>query len=148
MLTALINSVAALSRDLVLVLDDYHFIESEAVHHGVTFLLDHLPPKTHLVVATREDPPLPLARFRGKGIILEMDANDLRFTPEEASLLLKTILGQDLSSGDVQAINIRAEGWVVGLKMAALSLSKQQNIRKVHRGLHRQSALHHGLSDG
>ncbi len=129
-LTVLVNDIADVQEDFVFVLDDYHVIESETVDKGITFLLDHLPPKMHLVIATREDPPLPLARFRGKGVILEIGADDLRFNREETSSLLQTLLGLELSPEDVRAINTRAEGWVVGLKMAALSLGKQKDIKQ------------------
>ena len=79
-LTALINDMAALTRDIVLVMDDYHYIDSQPISSGITFMLEHLPPPVHLVIATRVDPPLPLVRFRGKGILLEIGANDLVFS--------------------------------------------------------------------
>ncbi len=129
-LTALINDLSAVPEDFALVLDDYHFISNEAVHKAISFLLDHLPPKMHVVIGTRADPPLPLARFRGKGVMLEIGADELRFTLEEAAGLLRTILGPELTAEDAQAINTRAEGWAVGVKMAALSLGKQKDIKR------------------
>jgi LuxR family maltose regulon positive regulatory protein len=85
MLTSLLNDLAALPGDLVLVLDDYHVIEGREVHEGMAYLLEHLPPHVHVVIATRADPPLPLARMRGRGELVEVRVADLRFTPEEAA---------------------------------------------------------------
>ncbi len=84
-LTSLLNTLTALSTDAVLVLDDYHVIEAQPIHHALTFLLEHLPPRLHLIIATRFDPPLPLARLRVRGVLTEVRASDLRFTPEEAA---------------------------------------------------------------
>ena len=128
-LTALINDLSSISDDLALVLDDYHLIKSEDIHTGITFLLDHLPPKMHLVIATRTDPPLALAHFRGRGTMLEIGADDLRFTLDEAINLLREILGPALSSEDIEALNQRTEGWAVGLKMAALSLGQRKDVK-------------------
>jgi LuxR family transcriptional regulator, maltose regulon positive regulatory protein len=127
-LTALINDIADVPEDVVIVLDDYHLIESEQVNSGITFMLEHLPPKLHLVIATRVDPPLQLARFRGLSRMLEIRADDLRFTLEEAIGLLRETPGPVLSTEDIDALNTHAEGWAVGLKMAALSIRRQQNI--------------------
>ena len=127
-LTPLINDLTGIEHYSVLILDDYHFIESEPVHSGVNFLLEHLPPRLHLVIATRADPPLPIAHLRGKGTILEIGADDLRFTAEETAALLTGLGAPALSSGDVEALNARAEGWVVGLKMAMLSMRDEKDI--------------------
>jgi LuxR family maltose regulon positive regulatory protein len=127
-LTPLINEIAGIERDSLLILDDYHFIQSEPIHSGVNFLLEHLPPRLHLVIATRADPPLPIAHFRGKGMILEIGADDLRFTAEEANALLTGLGAPALSSGDIEALNTRAEGWAVGLKMAILSMRGEKDI--------------------
>ena len=126
-LTTLVNDVAAADEDVpgrrwILVLDDYHTIGSAAVHQAVTFLLDHLPAGLHLVMATRSDPPLPLARLRARGHLAEVRAADLRFTPAEARDFLNRVMGLDLSPADVQALDERTEGWVAGLQLAALSL--------------------------
>jgi len=128
-LTALINDLANESSDYVVVLDDYHLIKAEAVHAGVTFLLDHLPPKMHLVIATRADPHLPLAHLRGRGQMEEIGADDLRFTAEETADLLKRIQGPALSGEDIAALNARTEGWAVGLTMAALSMGKRKDVQ-------------------
>ncbi len=127
-LTTLINDLSSVSKNFVLVLDDYHFIKSQNIHAGIAFLLEHLPPHMHLVIATRADPPLPLAHFRGRGTMLEIGADDLRFTLDEAASLLKELKGPGLSAEDVNALNTRTEGWAVGLKMAALSMRHQKDI--------------------
>jgi LuxR family maltose regulon positive regulatory protein len=128
-LTSLINEIAA-ARDgggdlpLILVLDDYHVITAEAIHKDVTFLLDHLPPAggLHLVIAGRTDPPLPLSRLRGRRQLSELDETDLRFTPDEASTFLNQVMKLGLSTQDVDELEARTEGWVVGLQMAAQSI--------------------------
>jgi LuxR family maltose regulon positive regulatory protein len=127
-LMTLINDIVTIPGDFIVVLDDYHFIKAQNIHTGITFLLDHLPPRLHLVIATRADPPLPLAHFRGRGTMLEIGADDLRFTLDEAVSLLKELKGSELSTEDVSALNARTEGWVVGLKMAALSMGRQKDI--------------------
>jgi LuxR family maltose regulon positive regulatory protein len=127
-LTPLINDLTGVKQDSFLVLDDYHFIQSEPVHSGINFLLEHLSPRLLLVIATRADPLLPLAHFRGKGTILEIGADDLRFTSKEAAALQTGLGAPALSSGDIEALNARAEGWVVGLKMAMLSMRSENDI--------------------
>jgi LuxR family maltose regulon positive regulatory protein len=124
----LINDIAAISDDRVFVLDDYHFIRTPAVHRGVEFLVDHMPPRMHLVIATRADPPLPLPRFRGKGVISEIRTGDLRLTLEEAAELLSTLGAPAVSAESLKALNDRTEGWAVGLKMAVLSMSGAKDI--------------------
>jgi ATP/maltotriose-dependent transcriptional regulator MalT len=121
-LTPLINDLSKASDDFVLVLDDYHCIELDAVHKSVAFLTEHVPPKTHLVILTRVDPPLPLARFRAGGTMLELRANDLRFNDDEAVELVAGSSDVDVSCEQVAVLNARAEGWVAGLRMALLSL--------------------------
>jgi LuxR family maltose regulon positive regulatory protein len=121
-LVKLINQVAAHPQPLVLVLDDYHVITSQVIHDAVTFLVDHLPENLHLVLATRADPPLPLARLRAGGDLIELRQSDLRFTAEEAAAFLNNVMHLDLSVQDVAALETRTEGWIAGLQMAALSL--------------------------
>ena len=126
-LTALVNDITRAGEDSpgqqwVLVLDDYHAIGASDVHEAVTFLLDHLPDCLHLMVATRSDPPLPVARLRSRGQLTEVRAADLRFTPAEAREFLNQAMGLDLTPADVDALEERTEGWVVGLQLAALSL--------------------------
>lgn len=127
LITSLINDLAAYPNPLILILDDYHFIETEAIHTVVTFLLDHLPQQFHLTIASRTIPPLPLARWRVRGQLTELRAADLRFTTAEISQLLNTRLGLNLSSADIAALEARTEGWVAGLCLAALSLQEQPN---------------------
>lgn len=126
-LSALVNELAAEGknahdRQWVLVLDDYHVIESSAVHDALTFLLDNQPPRLHLVMATRSDPPLPLARLRSRGQLVELRGADLRFTAGEARDFLNGVMGLDLTERDIEALEGRTEGWVAGLQLAALSL--------------------------
>src|SRR6185312_12771127 len=121
-LTALLNEITTLPGGFVFVLDDYHVIDAKPVDTALTFLLEHLPPQMHLVIATREDPSLPLARFRARGQMTELRAADLRFTPAEAARFLTEVMGLTLSAEDVAALETRTEGWIAGLHLAALSL--------------------------
>jgi LuxR family maltose regulon positive regulatory protein len=120
--TALINGLAALGADLVVVVDDLHVIESREIHEALTFLVDRLPPTVHLVVLTRSDPPLPLGRMRVRGDLVEIRAADLRFTPDEAATYLNERMRLGLSSADVAALEARTEGWIAALQLAALSM--------------------------
>jgi LuxR family maltose regulon positive regulatory protein len=128
-LTALLNEIDAAAEDLVLVFDDYHAVESAAVQGAVQFLLDRLPPRLHLVLATRVDPPLHLSRLRARGQLAELRARDLRFTAQEAADFLNQAMGLALSTADVEALEERTEGWAVGLQMAALSLTGRRDVR-------------------
>jgi LuxR family maltose regulon positive regulatory protein len=121
-LIGLANGLSARAAPLVLALDDYHLIEAPAIHQGIIFLLDHLPPCLHLLLTSRADPPLPLARLRARGGIVELRAGDLRFTPEEAAAFLREVMGLPLSQEDVAALEARTEGWIAGLQLAALAL--------------------------
>ena len=121
-LTALINEIAAIPKNFALVLDDYHVITNQAVHDAISFLIDHLPPQAHLVVASRSEPPLHRARLRARGQMAELRAAELRFTPEEAGVFLRDVMALELSSNDVEALERRTEGWVAGLHLAALSM--------------------------
>ncbi len=127
-LTALINEIAAIPGHFALVLDDYHVIANETVHGLISFLLDHLPPQAHLVIASRAEPPLPVARLRARGEITEISAADLRFTPEEAAAFLEDVMGLDLSAREVEALEQRTEGWIAGLQLAALSMREREDI--------------------
>ncbi|NNJ12779.1 LuxR family transcriptional regulator [Chloroflexales bacterium ZM16-3] len=119
---ALVNMIAAMPHDSVLVLDDYHAIAAQPVDRTLRFLLEHLPPALHLVIATRQDPPLPLARLRARGQLTELRAADLRFTPAEAAGFLNQSMGLDLSAEAISALERRTEGWIAGLQLAALSM--------------------------
>jgi LuxR family transcriptional regulator, maltose regulon positive regulatory protein len=122
--TALINELAGAAGDdeVLLVLDDYHVIEAGAVHASVGFLLEHRPPGLRLVLASRSDPPLRLARLRARGQLTELRAADLRFTVDEAAALLRRAAGAELPGGSVAALAERTEGWAVGLQLVGLSL--------------------------
>ena len=127
-LTTLINEIAALPGRIVLVLDDHHTIESTPVDDALAFLLERLPPQMHLVIATREDPHLPLARLRARGQLTELRASDLRFTSSEAAEFLKKAMGLDLSAEDIAALEKRTEGWITGLHLAAISMQGRMDI--------------------
>src|SRR5918992_5559943 len=121
-LTALLNEITRVPDKFVLVLDDYHVIDARPVGDALAFLIEHLPPRMHLVIATREDPNLPLARLRARGQLGELRAADLRFTPSEAAEFLEGVMGLSLSAEDIAALETRTEGWIAGLQLAALSM--------------------------
>jgi LuxR family maltose regulon positive regulatory protein len=118
----LINEVAAHSIPFLLVLDDYHLIQDEWIHRAVGFLAEHQPPEVHLVLITRADPPLPLARLRGRGQVAEIRDRDLRFTADEAAQYLNEVMELDLPGEAVSTLEWRTEGWIAGLQMAAISM--------------------------
>jgi LuxR family maltose regulon positive regulatory protein len=126
-LTSLINDVTALPDGMILVLDDYYLIEAEAIHAALTFLLEHLPPQMHLIIASREDPPLPLARLRARGQLTEVRATDLRFTSSEAVEFLNQVMGLGLPAEDIAALKTRTEGWITGLQLAAISMQGRKD---------------------
>ena len=121
LVTALVNQLAGRAEEVVLVLDDYQLIQEPSVHASLGFLVDHLPPGLLLVLTSRTDPPLPLARLRARGQLVELREADLRFTPQEAAELLRTAAGPDLPETAVVALAGRTEGWAAGLQLAALS---------------------------
>jgi LuxR family maltose regulon positive regulatory protein len=127
-LTGVINEIAAIAqsdrqvRPYVLVLDDYHVIKARSIHDALAFLLDHLPLHMHLVVTTRSDPPIPIARLRGCGQLTDLRLADLRFTPGEVTEFLNRVMGLDLSADDVATLASRTEGWAAGLQMAAIAM--------------------------
>ena len=127
-LTALLNDLAAIAGDIVLVLDDYHVIDVREVQDGMAFLLDHLPPGLHVVIASRADPALPLARLRARGELAEIRAAELRFTPEEAAAYLNGMMGLQLTARDVTALEARTEGWIAALQLAALSMQGRDDV--------------------
>ena len=129
-LSNLINEAAAVPDDFVLILDDYHLVEQHSVHKALAFLLEHLPPQMHLVIASRSDPPLPLARLRVRGELVEIRDGDLRFTPEETAVFLKNVMGLELSPPDIAALERRTEGWIAGLQIAALSMQGRQDVSR------------------
>lgn len=142
-LTVLLNEITTVP-DFILVLDDYHVIDAEPVDHALTFLLEHLPPRMHLVLTTREDPPLPLPRLRARGQLTEVRATDLRFTPTEAAEFLEGVMGLKLPAEDVALLETRTEGWIAGLQLAALSVQDHQDAGSFIRSF---TGSHHFVLD-
>jgi LuxR family maltose regulon positive regulatory protein len=128
LITMLINDIAASQLRWMLVLDDYHLIQTPAIHTAITFLIDHQPAGLHLVLTSRSDPPLPLARLRGRGRLVELRAADLRFNFDEADRFLNQVMELQISPADSAALESRTEGWVAGLQLAALSLRGVTNV--------------------
>ena len=139
-LTSLINEFAELTDKFILVLDDYHLIETQPIHDALAFLLEHLPSQLHLVLATREDPHLPLSRLRASGQLSELRATDLRFTFSEVAEFLNHTMGLELSTEDIAVLETRTEGWIAGLQLAAISIQGREdaaNLIKSFTGSHR-----------
>ena len=139
-LSSLINEVSDIPDRIVLVLDDYHSIESASVDDAHTFLLEHLPPQMHLVIATRDDPNLNIPRLRGRDQLTELRAADLRFTSAEAAEFLNHVMGLDLSANDISTLETRTEGWIAGLQLAAISIQGHKDstsLIKSFTGSHR-----------
>ena len=147
LVTALINELAADPGpdEVLLVLDDYHLVDSGPVHESVAFLLENLPPGLRVVVSGRADPPLPLARLRARGQLAELRAADLRFTAEEAAALLGEAAGPGLPGTAVAALVARTEGWAAGLQLAGLSLRGHADPAGFVGGVQRQPPLRAGL---
>jgi LuxR family maltose regulon positive regulatory protein len=139
-LTVLINELAVLPDRLVLVLDDYHLIETQPIQDALAFFLRRLPPTLHTVIVTREDPPLPLARLRARGQLTELRGTDLRFVSTEAAEFLNQVMGLELSAKDIAALERRTEGWIAGLQLAAISMQGRKDatsLVKSFAGSHR-----------
>lgn len=128
LITELINELDKLSLPMILVLDDYHIIETQIIHDGLSFLLEHAPRHFHLVIATRADPPLPLARLRARSEMLELRQTDLSFTLKESAEFLNRTMGLRISPADAARITTRTEGWIAGLQIAALSMQRSDDI--------------------
>jgi LuxR family transcriptional regulator, maltose regulon positive regulatory protein len=126
--TVLLNDIDTAGEPVLLVLDDFQFITSQAVHEAVAYLLEHITPNLHLVIASRSDPPLPLARLRARGDLLELRGDDLRFTLPETSEFFNQVMNLDLKIEDVQILSSRTEGWIAGLQMAALSMRDRDEV--------------------
>lgn len=127
-LTILINAIAALPYKIVLVLDDYHAMDAKPIDDVLVFLLEHLPPQMHLVIATRENPQFALGRLRARGHLTELRAADLRFTPGEAATFLNQVMNLRLTADEIAALETRTEGWIAGLQLAALSMQGREDI--------------------
>lgn len=143
-LTVLLNEIAAIPDNIILVLDDYHVIEDKTVGNILTFLLEHLPPQMHLVITTREDPNLPLARLRARNQLTELRATDLRFTDFEAAEFLNQVMGLSLSAEDIAALEARTEGWIAGLQLAAISMQGHHDTSTFIKSL---TGSHHFVLD-
>ncbi len=121
-LTALLNEISVIPGQFLLVLDDLHAVDSKPIDDALAFFVEHIPSQMHLVIATREDPSLPLARLRVRSQLTELRAADMQFTPAEATEFLNCVMGLNLSEGDIAALEARTEGWIAGLQLAALSV--------------------------
>src|SRR5215467_2602646 len=143
-LTALLNDLTTIPEPFVLVLDDYHLLDAKAVDQALTFLVEHLSPHMHLVIVTREDPALPLARLRARGHLIEVRASDLRFTPAEAAAFLNQVMGLHLSAEDIARLAKRTEGWIAGLQLAAISMQGQKDTAGFIRSF---TGSHHFVMD-
>ena len=143
-LTDLVNHIACCSEEFLLVLDDYHLLDSEEIDGIIRFLVEHAPRQMHLVIATREDPRLPLARWRSRRTMNEVREQDLRFTPQEAAVFLKAFTGVEQSETLSHLLVERTEGWITGLQLAALSLKNQANPEEF---LRRFSGTHRYILD-
>lgn len=127
LLSALLNEITTIPDDFILILDDYHLIDSPVVDQSLAFLVEHQPAQMHMVISTREDPSLPLARLRARSQMIELRASDLRFTPAEASEFLNQVMGLTLSIEDITSLETRTEGWIAGLQLAAISMHGQKD---------------------
>ncbi len=133
-LGTLLNELSAIPDELALVLDDFHVIDDRQVHEGMAFFVDRLPPHVHLVIASRTDPPLPLARLRARGELIEIRAADLRFTADEAAAYFKDVMALDLAAGELAILTGRTEGWIAALQLAALSMQGRDNVGEFIKG--------------
>jgi LuxR family maltose regulon positive regulatory protein len=127
-LATLLNEISVLPDELDLVLDDYHLADGPGIRSGMTFLLEHRPPQLHLVISTRADPALPLARLRARGELVEIRAAELRFTHEEVTTYLTGVSGLELAAPDIAALEGRTEGWIAALQLATLSLEGREDV--------------------
>lgn len=127
-LPTLLNDLDTIPHPMVLILDDYHLVVSKAVHEQLAFFISRIPANFHLVLATRSDPLLPLARLRASGELAEVRTDDLRFEAIEADQLLNDVLGLELPQEDIQLLHKRTEGWAAGLYLAALSVAGRADV--------------------
>jgi ATP/maltotriose-dependent transcriptional regulator MalT len=144
--TSVINAIAPMTGDAVLVLDDYHLIATPAIHPAMTLLLDRLPAHLHLVIISRADPPLPLTRLRTRRELAELRAADLRFTADEAAAFLTELMGLPLSADDVAGLEACTEGWIAGLQLAALAMRDLRASAWHERNSFLPEAIQHALA--
>jgi LuxR family maltose regulon positive regulatory protein len=128
LITLLLNELAAITNHVIIVLDDYHVIENKDIHGAVSFLIDNAPSQMHVIVSTRSDPPLPMARWQVRGQMVEIRGDDLRFSPDETRMYLIQRMGQVLSSNDIDTLGEKTEGWAAGLQMAVLSMQGRKDL--------------------
>jgi LuxR family maltose regulon positive regulatory protein len=143
-LTAFINEIVQIPDKIILILDDYHTVESQPIDDALSFLIEHLPPNLHLVIVTRTDPPLPLARLRARDQLNEFRAADLRFTPSEATEFLNQVIGLGLSIEDISTLEARTEGWIAGLQLLAVSIQGREDPSRLIQSF---SGSHHFVLD-
>jgi LuxR family maltose regulon positive regulatory protein len=143
-LPILLNEISDIKNDFVLVFDDYHVADSETINPILNYFLDHLPPKMHLIITTRKNPQIALNRLRALNQLLELRADDLRFTPSETDEFLNEIMGLNLSQEDVMVLENRTEGWIAGLQLAAISMKGHFNINSF---IHSFSGSHRFVLD-
>ena len=146
-MTDLINQIATASIDFVLVLDDYHVIESPDIDQAISFLLSNMPPQMHLVITTRTDPTLPLPRLRSRGFLTEIRVDELRFTPQEAITFLEKGMGLKISAEDIFTLEERTEGWIAGLQLAAISMQKLKHNNEITHFVKTFSSSHRYILD-
>jgi LuxR family maltose regulon positive regulatory protein len=127
-IATLINDIAAAQTPIILTLDDYHVINTPSIHQQITYFIEHLPPNIHLVILTREDPLLPIARLRASGQVREIRQDDLRFTAGETADFLRNVMGLSLSIAEIATLERRTEGWIAGLQLAALSMQGRGDL--------------------
>ena len=126
-LTILLNDISVFSEEFALVLDDYQHINNQVIYEGLIFVIDHLPPNMHVIITCRADPPLPLARLRARSQMIELRAEELRFTSEEIMTFLNQTMKLNLSVDQIAALEARTEGWIAGLQLAAISMQKRED---------------------
>jgi LuxR family transcriptional regulator, maltose regulon positive regulatory protein len=157
LLTSIVNELAAISEQIVIILDDYHLIENPSIHNTVSFLIDNLPSHIHIVISTRSDPPLPIARWRARCQMVEIRGDDLRFSIEETRAFFTQMTGDVLSANDIATLAEKTEGWAAGLQMAVLSVQGRKDLSEFVRtfsGSHRyimdylvEEVLHHQTNE-
>jgi len=149
-LTVLLNELEQSDKPFVLVLDDYHFITAQPVHEAVAFVLDHQPPQMHLVLLTRTDPPLPLSRLRVRSQLVDIRADQLRFTPDEIAIFLNEVMGLKLSAEDIVSVEARTEGWIASLQLASIAMQTRlsmQDGQDIHSFVSAFTGSHHYIID-
>jgi LuxR family maltose regulon positive regulatory protein len=129
-ITSIINDIVVFNEPFATVIDDYHFIGNPHIHESVTYLIEHLPENIHLIITTRIDPYIPLSKLRAQNRLTELRANDLKFTSNEASSFLTRVMGLTLTEAEVTSLELRTEGWIAGLQIAALSMQNHEDVSK------------------